>query len=77
MAKHASAKQVRLLDTLAAYWALAVVWFRILFGLRPPRGEHALVAWPTDDPDFGADPDFVDTLQIMNLDPVVRPEARA
>lgn len=77
MPSHAKRSPVHVVDTLAAYWALVAAWFRPLSGLRPAPGRHALVAWPTIDPDFGADPAFVDTLKVMNLDPVVRPEVRA
>lgn len=64
-------------DTLAAYWLHTITWFAVLFGLRTQPGRHAAVAWPTEDPDFGATPEFGDTLRVMNQDPVVGPEARA
>lgn len=73
--KHA-AHRVPVVDTLAAYWALLVASARQLSRHRTV-GRHAVVAWRTEDPGFGADPEFVDTLKVMNADPVVRPEVRA
>jgi hypothetical protein len=68
---------MRVVDTVAAYWTLVVAWVRLLLGLGTVRGRHSVVAWPTIDPDFGADPQFAATLHVMNEDPVVRPEVRA
>ncbi len=73
--KHA-AHRVPVVDTLAAYWALLVASARHL-SRHPSVGRHAVVAWPTEDPDFGATPEFGDTLHVMNQDPVVGQEARA
>lgn len=75
MPQHAA--QTRRWDTLAAYSALAVAWFRLLLGLDTGKGQHEMVSWPTEDPDFGATPEFGDALHAMNQDPVVGPEVRA
>lgn len=76
MGRHASA-QVSWLDTIAAYWALVVAWFRLAIGLTVSAGRHVPIAWPTEDPDAGATEQWADALHRLSREVPMRDEVRA
>lgn len=71
MAQHARYRHTRI--------QVAVSWLAHLVAAvtRPAPGQHALIGWPTVDPDSGATEEFGDDLHALNGMLGVRDEVRA